>query len=1782
MPSELSFKEKVAKFRRELESFSETDALLRTLKEMQSYEESFPADSNKKICAAHLGKELVDWIAQKQDDILGTEPGKTLMALLERFLDVCHTAPGAIRSFCVARLYNAVITLKAKNSQALRLLVCGMMIQFPIEDEQVDLFDRLKRVVLKTVQDWSSKGVSGNCQEEGIDLVIELQRKLLVHAAGKPPNSNGTRTAALTLFREMFDTSLALLYRVFTICRPKAHQLYRTVMETMETVVRPDEAELISLLSDCVGFIETIISFSGDGGKEYLQFTKMLSIFTGISREPYASCYHLLHQQLRLQQQTNPTGRDIGKLTSRLRTLHAEHVSNPLVVKVAIFLTCQASAYFNRLLQNANLTVANSRDAIDFFQSLMPFVRHCPGVTVPELCRMCTRSRLHLAERLITIIVQLCIFQVKLAVDRKATGAQESTYYPVDRVCELIAKKLSLLDQLGCDRKRALIDNTVRQSVMWVKYTLTLLRDDPKGAEDAMDVLKVLKLLVTTQNCHRFEFLNNLHLVRLLENCYIERPDCSPAQTSAFCWGSVSVRMIKLLLTLRESVGPANEEDQPAGTINPIVRSIMFNQINAPDGDPIRSLGTVQLYQHASFDRHGFAIDCVPTREEAFMIVAQEMSLAVKYRTPLSRTPLDYFLELQKLGDLRENCLTFGMALFGFIDEAEKIPTETMEELCTILAAYEPKNIQERIKRFASMAIASYHSFSLLSRTALNRVREVPFKTEHFRNDQIDGLLVESQLDRETQLIDLMEAIRRHCGEMIGTLAEDSFQSLGVLPSVAQIASILENIAKYYQLNYYPHRAVDLQLQNLLIVSQGREERPLEQFAPLAFLLEHPRVTEELLDRFPAGSTACWQTYAATKLGPLEKLAERAIKLIELFANPSESFVNNVPENRKFQFLSLYLGLAIYYASREELSRSLEVIRRVLALLPPTESQASGEGKDGANPPSAMETIGLLVKGRIAQIIFRLVVEYGLPWPGTDGGVPPVSSFLKSMLTSFNDLQKLPNKHTFVVSLATVELTVAVLQYLIIRYDTGALIEPYVDQLLKFVLRRGAGLRVMQVLLLYGHMNADMQKLDRCKLAIRYVYRVLMLRPIQARSPRKEGVKIIDETRLLNDRRHRVPLVSPVGMDNDCDGERKAVPKHLESATTRTASDSESAEPTIEQYLMFRHSPSCDCPYCRYPQYKCMAFQAAALSARLSALKRSSVTKRAEQAYQTIVDHWLTAMEPALDRSAAWFGAGYLEDFVTALIRMFVQWGQFLGMLKCFDPALMACDRALQLSKKLGLQVSIDPALLEDVIFQRTALGIAQKRWCQPLRQKRSRSMIETHFQQAVAKGRITAGELQSPTVGDIVSLSMELNNLLVTPKQHPSSAPGGKGRAPPKTVDRVNELVRQAANRRHQLAKNTGDEPMLSATAAIPNRSYSASARKPKTVSIFVDSPPGAAPAGSTVRKLRVPLSSAKGTAPAQRITKVDLCEDESSTGSIPSMPTPVGGLAGLAEKRRRAGGKRALLQEDLSTPAKSSTNTYKDALVKSPLVGNLEKNGQTKDVKGKVRRFEKTDFPSLSAASDPVYPAPKTPQRMPATQGNGEFASPGLNGSFRDALVLGVATKNDCSVIVLDDSADSPPPEEAVEASFVDNATMSTGKNSVLSLKSYSDRKRLLQGSGSRLTPSTQSAVSAKRRTPFLATKTKLRFDDPSPEQREDDQPAPKTPVQRETPAGKKTPQKVVDPVMSMGFVSARKTTRKRTCQLTNDDESVTAERNIPPSNTGTGEDNIATRTRQRRKRI
>uniref|UniRef100_A0A182R064 Uncharacterized protein n=1 Tax=Anopheles farauti TaxID=69004 RepID=A0A182R064_9DIPT len=1633
MSSMQAFKEQTLKVRREIQLSSDSKSLLHALQESKRSLNKFINKPNHAACAAYLAKDLLDWLSLKEDHELEMGATKECITLLDDFLAVCHRAEKNTRQYFVTRLYNSIIALNSKpNKRRMMLLLARLMSRFPPVEEQAELFGRVIRVVLKTIQEAKSAAVSSESEliKEGIDLVIEMQRNSLVHAAGAAPNSDGVRQYAMTLFREVFDNGMAVLCRLYAISAKKADLLYETIIDTMRTTVRPNELELISLFSDAVSFLESILAYAGGEHSDYCRFAQFITIFEGIEREPYARCYCLLCSLLQLVRQDTLTKHQIERLNKQVRALlDGFSVPNPLVVRVAICLTCQLILHLYRLPQETILEI--SQESIDLFQTLMQFVRYCPKETVSELCRHCASSRRHLADKQLGIILHLHMVQAK-------TGITIS----VGKVFSVIKQKLTLLEELDCERKQSLIDHTMRQSVSCIKHVLTTMRATGNAQDENVSaIVQVLKLMITVQNRYRFDYLPDLQLVRLLENSYIDR---DPGTGTDSCWPAVSVRMLKLLLTIREQPA-ANGEERHASTINAIVRTIMCYQINAPETDPIRTMTVVQLYENSSYDTHGFAFDCMPSRTEKFTILAEEMTLAAKYKTSNMLPVWEYLFEMAKIGEIHPNCLTFGMALHGISEnDVNNLPEPMMDTIRDALATFRPATELERVKCCASRAILAYHTFSLNSRAAIQRLQQLPCKVEHFRSNGIDAVLLECQLERESQLHAQMEAIRVQYTELLTALASDSYRSLWVLPSIAQISSVMDNTARLLHLNYHPHRAVELQLVNLLLVAQRETERPLDQCAALGFLLEHHTLTDVALSSF--------RQIGGESFNSLELLAKRAARLLP----PSDGSLDDIPDNRKFPLLNLYLSLAVYLAAREKHTQALRLIQRALSHL----DKAADTKK----------TIGPLVQGRAAQIIFRLATEYGLPWPET---VSPVA-FLNRMLKCFNELQKMATEHTFAVSLATLDMTVAVLQHLIVRYDTGPLVEPQVEQLLRFALRRAASLRAIQLLLLYGQMCTDMEKLDRCKLALGYLSRLLMLTPIMFRS--KEEDEIMSKELLRPDSQqtghdkaiHSLQKSHSIGMEIVDDGRDAPKPTSLQALLQRrpllsTGNETLYHEAVVGEYLMFHHSSNCDCRYCAYPQYKSFAFLTVSLATRLSVLQNGIPSERIEQCYRTLVEHWRGHM---FSNFTSWAVPAYRTDLTVAVIQTLLQRAQFLVRQVRYDAAREAYGWALEL---IDPKVH-DPAIEEDVRFEMQALEMLVERaanGCRP-RQKQTRAMIQLRFKELLERDNKTNDE--TPEV-------MKLTTKMATMNVKSRTV------APPKTVDRVNELLRQAASRRHQL-KTSGDGMLCTdGPDATSKRAYSASARKPKTVSIFVDSPPER----HAARK--------EPTVPATVDRNI-----KTTTSKTVDIKDAKKSATKKGHQKATRTGKRELMAESLApttpTHKDGGSDSYRAALLKGTPMCTPPSRTVTTGIAAttgrKIRRLVVDDFPSLSESSDTDANTPQVAQRT-----RKQTDSPALNGSFRDVLVLGGpqggSTKDDSVVIVLDDSNEvSHQSEEAIESSFDHSHAVSVDKRNGLALKCYSDRKRML-GSGC---SGTQSAT--KRRTPLslAATKTKLRFDDPSPE--------------------------------------------------------------------------------------
>ncbi|XP_052869912.1 uncharacterized protein LOC128275453 [Anopheles cruzii] len=1691
--SKSAYNVQLGKFQAALQPTAATEHILRTLKEIQCFADSFAGHANRFVCSADMVKVLLEWMVQLQTTDLGTDAWNAAFELAKKYLGICREAPDAIRAFCVVGLYNHVVALGTPDRVAVRLHIIFLMACCEVTDEHVSLFGRVKRVALAIVQDTKESDHNRDLFSAGYDVIIELHRKLLVHAARQ---KDKTRQAALDLFREVFDSSMAILQRCFGFSLAKARQLYATVMETMTADVRLRESELIHLLGDGIDFVEKILSFR-DTAPDYCRFVEFFLMFTGVTAEPYINCVRLVRHMVRLPFNSQLPESYFTDATSLVRSLYATFPSDPSVMKVIVLFACHSNRYFSRLPAEQLTKVTEA--AIEMIESMIQFVPHCPTGMRPALCRKCPHARHHLADLLISAQIRLVLSQMKARQGAKPT-------LPVGRVCELARSRVKLMRELECDGKGPWQTDSVRDCVVWVQRTLATLRQD-LAESDTQKLVALLRLVIEENVVHRYDFIkSDLILVRLLENCFYSEPSAN-VPTYAL-WPRLSVQLLKLLLTLRENPVPANPVQSNA-SIGVILRTIMAYQAEMDEED--RTMTVMQLYAHDGYDRFGFGFRTEPTHDEQLTIMVQEMTIAVNYKT--SRSITHCFEQLWKVVDVRVHCLPLGMALYAFDEqEWEKLPPERIDKLRASLANYAPKTASERFQRSAALGNISYRRILHWQRALLDRLRVVPLEREDIRNDRLDKMLLEIQFDREAQLQERLEALRRHYRAMVTVLVEDDFQLISLLPSLTFVSGVLNNTARYYQLNYHPYQATELQLLNLLLVSQRRAERPLDQCVALGFLLEHHQVTEDVLRQFPIHSG--WLNFAGGDLGTCKALSVRAAELLHTFAGNESANSSTVPENRRYPLLDLYLTLAVYRGSKQSdaaHAAALQLIRRGLAHA--DRLCANGDLSEDSRR---------LLKGRAAQIVFRLASDYGLPFPEAT----PQMAFVRLMLGNFNELQKLCCEHTLVLSAATIEMTVAVLQFTIVRYDTTQYIVGFVEQLLKFTMRRGAGLRVMQVLLLYGSIQIDSEKLDRCETVIRYLDRLLMVRPIssgKSHSKRvtRNPIDMYSASQQNEDLYHR-PVLSGGPNDDDDDGARKVAKKETEKLIMPNGDGAdpvdEQTEVPIEHYLMFGHAPSCDCRFCCNPQYKAIAFKTAALTARLSALNREPI-ERTDHYYEAITDHWLSVMEPLFQASTPtnprliWCFAGYRSDLLKDVMRTMGQRGLFLVRCGRYGTARKVYERALALSD--SKHAVVDRALCEDIRFNLQVVANFEQQDINVLQRKRS--VTTESYKRFLATRN-----------GSVATLETDLAKLqLKTPARKPAAS--GTVRPPPKTVDRVNELLRQSASRRYQRAQGVNDAALTAASiegfGIVKVPITSASARKPKPINVFMDSPP--APGRSRETKKVI---SANPSAPV--------------TNEKPQ--SDAGKISANVVNTKAAAVPGGVLQQKAIGASKPTQSRY-------------------------------VDFPVLPAANTPKRPGQSSKSNDNRLVGG----SPSLNGSFRDALVLGKssgeATKpptRDGSVIVLDDTSSdiNTVSDEAIETSFVDSRTQ-TLTNSALALRTYSDRKRTATGGSTPLAAAAAAGPSsAVKRKPPTVTKVRLRFDDPT------------TPVRQKDG----TVQRSDKPIAPIADGNPRKAARDRGTAATG---GRAKRANVCPPATevivldcsveNAAPDNIATRTRQRRKR-
>lgn len=540
------------------------------------------------------------------------------------------------------------------------------------------------------------------------------------------------------------------------------------------------------------------------------------------------------------------------------------------------------------------------------------------------------------------------------------------------------------------------------------------------------DMLELTRMVIDFKYRYGFDFLTPVYMVRLLESCF---------KSCGTIWEIINVKLIKLLLMLRDDSG-TKEVDE-------VIYSIMSHQIGGKD-EKLREQNIVQLLERSDLELYGYPISPTLNQQEKITVLLLEMNWASRYKTS---SLLDYFERLQKLN---ADPAQLGMTLYLFQDgNIAQVSDETKESLKVKLQNARPKAAIEKIRRHGSLGLLSYYEFIATSKAIASKLKDCQFNRDTLKNDQINDILRENTMEQEMVLLSQLEQTYLNYRDMTATLAETSFEHFGLIYSLKQISSMLYNTCRFYQISYYPRRGVELQLLNYVLLCQ-KPDRILDLCCPLGFLLEYHQIYDKLQQE---------PFYQKSWVPSLKQLARKAKEII---SSADDTSISKASETLKYNFMNLHLSLALYEASTDNLPASINHLHTLNTLL--------------QNHPDS--TTVSVIRGRIYHVMFRLVTIYKLPSPrGISERV-----YIRLMLEHYNEIQKLPTDYAFVVPTSTLEMTLDTLRYLMMRYDTDR-IEAHVEQILRFVMRRGAGLRAMQVLTMYAVLNADGEKTTKSRVS---------------------------------------------------------------------------------------------------------------------------------------------------------------------------------------------------------------------------------------------------------------------------------------------------------------------------------------------------------------------------------------------------------------------------------------------------------------------------------------------------------------------------------------------------------------------------------------------------------------------------------------------------------------------------------------------------------------------------
>ncbi|XP_055550250.1 uncharacterized protein LOC129732890 [Wyeomyia smithii] len=1126
-----------------------------------------------------------------------------------------------------------------------------------------------------------------------------------------------------------------------------------------------------------------------------------------------------------------------------------------------------------------------------------------------------------------------------------------------------IRNQLLTLEAMSCEKKLSLIDSALRYTVNWVRICSRSFTDK--------DLIELVRTLIDYKYRYKFDFLTPNYLMRLMENCLKETLCCATI---------IDIKLIRIMLALRDETVVAGDFKE----IEEAAYIVVNYQMNSSD-EKLQDMNLIELIERSDRETFGFPNEQLSDSDKVTILFA-EISWASRFKP--SKT-LDYIHLLLKL---RADPLKLGMTIYMLQDGTfSQLSEKIVEKLTSKIKNARPDTNIDKIRRYGSLAVLSYYAYESHSKTIVSRLKNCPLHKDSLQNDQINEVLQENLMDNEAASVELLEETYSNFRQMVMTMAESSFQHFNLIYSLNQISSMLSNICHFYQIFHHPKRSVELQLLCYVLVSQ-KADRPLDLCRSLGFLIENHQLFLELLQ----DPLYCKLQWVPT----LEQLINKTVEIIE---NHESNFLS-VPETRRYHFLSLYLAVALNNAHKGALKAAVASLQKLNPLLKQLSTHCSS-------------TVSI-VRGRTYHVLFRLITCYGLSTPCE---MPP-RIFIRMMLSHFNEIQKLQTDHTFSVTTATLEMTIDTVRYLIPRYSAGEIIEPYVEQILRFILRRGAGLRALQVFALYAAFSADSEKFDKCRMLLTYMDRILMFRPLETDRKDQLSSKSVESIQQVYEQME-IPLIELDDRSSPVDQTRKAA-KYLKSPSKRSCSPNLLPESQVDgrQYII-QHHTSCTCQYCRYPQYKCLAIIAAAGYARLAFLQQRF--DECKNLYQIIVNHW--------DRKRTYYSKtpdlmGYREEFIFFLARSFMHYGQYLVKSGELKEARRLFETSIEVIKGEG---NHELVMIEEIQMNLLSL-------------------------QDIENSTATKESVSVLSYEDFLKNNpdLEITSLLDVGRLELKTPKVRTNKIVPRTACRADDLLKQVA-RKHLKTYLTKDYTQESEIITAISGLSVASEKKPKAVSIFIDSPENST--GFTIKKSNTNLFGSNpkeaGFSPKKKGRK------KKPDGETPAAP-----------KSTRK--KRIALSPTVKTS--SSNESFKDTLIKGIDCSTPKVSGP---IAGRAKCRSTSKKPKLAMA----FPRLKDTVESTSPDVEEKQVDQSLNGSYRDVLLKSLVgskklfSKESSDIIVLDNSTDQ---EDVVNTSLFENLSVTETNNGALSLRKYSDRKLA-------------NAISSTNSSNKPKTKTRLVFD-------------------------------------------------------------------------------------------